>query len=561
MDQLTLQEEVAKALSILSRLENRVSRIEERLAMREETAEAEPARIDDVPATERSDREEELEYQVGQNWFAKAGIVILAIGMALLLTFPLEGLPSYVPALTGYVLVAGLFVLSHLWRESYPLLSKYLYGGGMALLYFATLRLFFFSPIPSLGAASTEGIILLLAVSCVIITLALRRHSHYLLALAITTAMLSALLTGSPWVVSVVIPLLAVFISYVRVRFSAPGLFLYGLIATFVTVLLWAMNNPLLGNPIRLVGQPAISVPVLLLSILAFGMGTLLRRDNLEEDYTVGMETGIIGILGYGVFLWLTGTAEHAFSIDAHFLASGAFLGLAVAFWVRSRSTIATFVFAMFGYLALSVAIVKKFESPDIFVWLSLQSVVVVATAVWFRSRFIVLANFIIYLVIIAAYLVMTKEESGIILVFGIVALLSARILNWQQHRLELKTGSMRNAYLGTAFMVFPYALYHLVPHQYVSLSWIGIALLYYLLNVVIKAQKYRWMGHLTLMLTVLYILIIGIIQLEPAYRLVSFLVLAIALLTVSMVFTRLRARKRAVPQEPRVAHGPSGPP
>jgi type III secretory pathway component EscV len=51
-------------------------------------------------------------------------------------------------------------------------------------------------------------------------------------------------------------------------------------------------------------------------------------------------------------------------------------------------------------------------------------------------------------------------------------------------------------------------------------------------------------MGHFTLILTVLYVLIIGIIQLEPGLRIVSFLALAIALLAVSMVFTRVRAKK-----------------
>jgi hypothetical protein len=161
-----------------------------------------------------------------------------------------------------------------------------------------------------------------------------------------------------------------------------------------------------------------------------------------------------------------------------------------------------------------------------------------------------VVANFVLYLLIVAAYVVVAREETGISLGFGLVALASAPILNWRQDRLELKTEIMRNAYLASAFVVFPYALYHFVPREFVSLAWVGIALFYYLMNLIIKAQKYRWMGHLTLLLTVMYVLVVGIVQLEPTYRIFSFLVLGTVLLVVSLVLTRLRMRKRKDKQD-----------
>ena len=168
------------------------------------------------------------------------------------------------------------------------------------------------------------------------------------------------------------------------------------------------------------------------------------------------------------------------------------------------------------------------------------------ATAVWFRSRFIVVANFIIYLSVVIAYVAVGGEETGISIGIGIVALASARILNWQRNRLELKTEMMRNAYLASAFTIFPYATYHLVPAEYISLSWLGLAGFYYLMNLIVRAQKYRWMGHLTILLTVLYVLVIGIALLTPTYRIISFLVLGTVLLAGSLIFTRLRAKRRA---------------
>jgi hypothetical protein len=225
-------------------------------------------------------------------------------------------------------------------------------------------------------------------------------------------------------------------------------------------------------------------------------------------------------------------------------------LGLAAAFWQGEHGRITTFCHAMTGYLALSAAIVKFQPTPEVFIWLSGQSLVVVATALWFRSRLIVVANFFIYAAIVLAYMQVAREESGISVGFGVVALLTARVLNWQKERLELRTEFMRNAYLASAFVVFPYALHHLVPQAYVSVSWVGVAVIYYLLNLIVRNPKYRWMGHLTLLLTVGYVIVAGVTRLPPAFRIASFLVLGSALLAVSLIFTRVRTRRKPAPED-----------
>jgi hypothetical protein len=204
------------------------------------------------------------------------------------------------------------------------------------------------------------------------------------------------------------------------------------------------------------------------------------------------------------------------------------------------------FLYAMTGNLALSLAILRASGVPAVFVWLSVQSILVVAAAVWFRSRFIVVANFVIYAFIVLAYAVLADRETGISIGFGLVALASARILHWQKDRLELKTELMRNAYLSGAFVIFPYALYHLVPIRQVSLAWVGLALFYYLMNLVVRSPKFRWMGHATLLLTTVYLLIVGTRQFEPVYRVLSFLVLGTVLVAVSLIFSRLRRPRSA---------------
>jgi hypothetical protein len=89
-------------------------------------------------------------------------------------------------------------------------------------------------------------------------------------------------------------------------------------------------------------------------------------------------------------------------------------------------------------------------------------------------------------------YLIVAESAGGISLSFGIVALISARILNWKKDQLELKTEQMRNAYLLSALFIIPYALYQMFPAGYVSLSWIAIAIIYYFLSIILKNVKYR---------------------------------------------------------------------
>jgi hypothetical protein len=198
----------------------------------------------------------------------------------------------------------------------------------------------------------------------------------------------------------------------------------------------------------------------------------------------------------------------------------------------------------MTGYLAMSVAIVQSFPKPDFFIWLCWESVLVVVTAVWFRSRFIVVANFIIFLMSFFAYLVTAGTVSLVSASFGVAALLSARILNWQKDRLELHTEMMRNAYLGSALFVIPYALLHAIPGGLVTLSWLGAAFCYYVMSRILKSRKYRWMAILTVLMTIVYAFAIILVGFDPTFRIVSLLVLGTALLAISMIYSRRKASR-----------------
>jgi hypothetical protein len=539
----------------LDRIEHRLDRLEQQLqqavGMEANLAAApEPAAEFGVshPTLSGAASEEDLEQVVGQQWFAHAGILVLALGAAFALSLPYPGSPPALPSILGCMAASGLFLLARMWRETFQLISGYLRGAAMALFYFSILRLYYFGATPVLTTDSWIGKGLLLAAVILNLVLALRRRSPYLVALALGMGYLTLVLLDSPWLLCLGVTTLSALVVGCWRRHGWPVLLLLGIPAAYLSHFLWMLDGSLWKGVFQPAQEPYWTIFFILLYGVVLGVAPLLRRTSEPEDSLDAAGALLNAGTGYGLFLLHTALAFNSVMVGSQLVAAAVFLALAVVLWSIRRSELACFVYAMTGYLALSVAILSTFAAPNVFVWLSLQSVLVVTTALWFRSPFIVVANFFIYVAIVLGYMMVDKQETGVSLGFGLVALVSARILNWQRERLQLKTEKMRNAYLLSALFVFPYAMYHLVPKAYVALSWVGVAGMYYLLNLLVRNQKYRWMGHFTLLLTVLYLLVIGIIQLAPMQRVWSFLVLGTVLVAVSLIFTRQRAGARPGP-------------
>ena len=499
----------------------------------------------EIDASDEPAGEQDLEFVVGQNWLASVGVLVLTFGVGFALLLPLPGLPPYLPSLVGGLVALVLLVLAFRWHTTFALVAGYFRGAGMALLYFSVLRLFFFGAEHVLSMESVTGRLLLLAIVAANIAIALHRQAAWLAALALLTGFVSVVAIGTPGVLFVGVTVLLGVGAWAVVTRDWPWLQLFLIPAGYIAHLLWLINRPWQGRSVELASRPAAGLYMVLAFVLINAMASLLRRDRDEESFATILAVLINCNMGYLLFALATmGGASTQFG-PAHLAAAVVFLGLAIAFWKRVRSQITTFFYAMPAYLALSVALAKLVAVPELFVCLSAESLLVVATALWFRSKLIVIGNFFVFLGIVVAYMVTATSESGISIGLGIVALLTARILRWQQQRLDLRTELMRNAYLASGFVIFPYATYHLVANAWVPVSLVAVAVAYYVMNLVVRSPKYRWMGHLTLLLTAFYMIVVGIFQLGPAYRIASFLVLGTVLLIVSLIFTMVRARRR----------------
>lgn len=533
---------------LLNNLEKRISRIEKELQLSPIRNENKSAAVTPEQPVAVSEPED-LELHIGQYWFAKAGIIVLALGIVFLLTFPYQNLPGYLPSLFGYVLVGVIFTLSHFWRDSIAHISRYFMGGGLLLLYFTTLRLHLFGNNPVIADKPVE-IVLLSIVVLITLFISFRKRSMFLTSLSLTLGYITTIVANQPWIFFIGITILAVIAVYLKITLDWQNLYIYGIILTYFTHFLWFINNPFMGQRIEMVSEPHTNIFFIIIYTIILAMGILFRKDIEHEDVKTIVSGFVTGFGSYAIFLLLTITKFRSDLILSNLLFSVVLIALSIIFWIRVKSRYTTFFYAISGYTAMSVAIIAQFGGTDYFIWLSWQSMLVISTAVWFRSKIIIVANFLIFLTIFFSYLALVDSVDWISLSFGIVALVSARVLNWKKHRLELKTEMMRNAYLVTAFFIFPYTLYHLLPAGYTGLSWVVIAGIYYILSRMLTNNKYRWMAIGTLLLSVVYVFIIGMTFLDPVYRIVLFLVLGTVLLVTSIVYTKSRSKKLTISQK-----------
>lgn len=543
MESTTDNSALHEILEHLKKLDRRISKIESRLSGEEFDYETEEI-IEEAEKTDNTEREEELEFQIGQFWAAKVGIWVLIIGFASLLTLPFEGLPAVLPAFSGFILGFIMLGLSRFKKESFEHLSGYLVGGGLVVLYIAVMRLYYFGIEKSIDSLPLV-IALLLIVSVLTVRTGIKRNSFNIAGVGITLVFVTAVLSGSPYFIFSIISLAAMVLVFLKLKYEWNFLLFYGMFLAYLTHLIWFINNPFIGNTIETLKEPGSNFIFLLLYVLIFSFVNLLDKRDEEEDIISSGTTILNCGFGYGLlFLETVITTPTVFSVY-HLIASVTLLGIAIAFWMKRKSMYSTFFYAMFGYSALSIAIIGQFAKPDFIIWLCWQSLLVVSTAVWFRSKFIILANFVIFLLIFLAYLLVGETIGSVSISFGIVALLSARILNWQKDRLELKTEQMRNAYLLSALLIIPYSMYELIPSGLVSLSWIGVAIVYYILSLLLHNKKYRWMALATFMLTVIYVFVLGITSSETSMKIISFLVLGAVLIIVSLLYSRNRLKNK----------------
>ena len=87
-------------------------------------------------------------------------------------------------------------------------------------------------------------------------------------------------------------------------------------------------------------------------------------------------------------------------------------------------------------------------------------------------------------------------------------------------------------------FIMVLYALYHAVPGQFVTLSWTMAALVYFLISILLKNVKYRYMALGTMICAAFYLFIVDLARIEIVYRVLALLFLAAISIGISIYYT-----------------------
>lgn len=532
----------------LNKLVNMLDNINARLSAIEATMNL-PKQIDsDFSHVEISSLEkessEDLEFRLGEQWFGKIGIIAFLLAVFNFLVLPFDNIPNTLVLFTGYIISIVLIAASILGAKLLKNLAGYTMGSGLILLFVSTLRLHFFGADPFL-TNKILLVVLLFLVTVVALAISLKRESVYLTTLTLIFFYAAALISDFPILIFAALILGGLGVSYLDKKNNWNVLSIFAILFTYMIHLIWYLNNPILGKEMMIVQDLKLNLLFIPVYLLIYGAASASKVSDEVDDFYAIQKTTFNSIGGFGLFVFISLNSDYNFAGLLNFGLSLVLLSIAALQWTKQKSKFSTFLYSMLAYAALSASIVLTFSKPDYFIWLCWQSIAVVSTALWFRSKFIVVANFFIFLSIILAYLASAGETSSSAVSFGIVALISARIINWQKERLELKTENLRIAYLVVAFIIIPLVLYVNLPSQFVGISYIGLALIYYLLGKLINNKKYRLMASGTLILSLAYILIFGLTSSETTYKIFSFLLVSAALVIISIVYAKVRAKEK----------------
>jgi len=531
---------------VIHNLESRVRRLEQHLKLTSPAEIPAPAESDPVSVstalTSPTDRTG-LESRIGEFGLAWIGSAVLLLGIIFSMAYLQSQGLSLLSSLLGFAVVAGLHWFARRWEESVPHIFRVSMLSALLLLWYTILRLHFFSDSPLIPDTFLGPVLLVAAVGYQF-WFSLRHEARFQIILALILGIASALLIDSGWLTLLLITGLAFIAVFNAERQKWPGLVMAAIPLVYTGHLLWLLGNPIAGHGLELRPEGSFGLIFLFLYAILF----------IRPAYTNPPESSVdLPSITIIMFNCLGFVSLAALSVIAHFpaqyaivalLVTAFYLAISINLWMRTHLQFAPAMYAGFGFMTLTISIYGFTGIPDAFFWLSLQGLLVVSMALWFRSKILVIGNILIFSTILLAYLLVSSSSLAVNFSFAVISLASARIMNWQKERLTLRTELMRNLYLLIAFGFMLYAVEQAVPGQMVSLAWTVTAAVYFVMSLILKNIKYLAMAIGTMLATVGYLFLIDLARLDPIVRVAAFLFLGVIALSVSMYYTRFRQKR-----------------
>jgi hypothetical protein len=536
------ESEMDKIRGQLNSIELRLRRLESALAYSESKKQADiteqTQNIERTAVSEDLNGEDKgLESQIGRFGLAWMGNIVLLFGITFLTQYLMNLGHQLLSALLGYVASASILFISDYLKKTNNHLSFMFKMNAQVLLFYVTLRLHFFTADPLIPNMPISIFLLLLIVAFQAY-LSIRNKSQAIGALAIMFLLTAATVSDTALFNLPLLIAAAAGATIYLLRFDWKPLFVITIILTYAGLLSWIIGDPVMGHPVKLITEKYQGV------ICLFSLGAIYSvilwfraKDASSDDYLIGV-TITNGILFTLLLLLIVLSFFSAGYVPLFAGITLCCLIYSISLHSRSDWNFASAFYALYGFMAMSIAMYGLVGFPKVYLLLSVQSLIVVSMALWFRNKLIVVMNSLLFMTILAIYLFSSRTGNGVNFSFALVALVSARIINWQSSRLQIQTDLIRNLYMIEGFIMVLYALIHSVPKQFVTLSWSMAALIYFLISILLKNVKYRYMALGTMICAAFYLFIVDLARIEIAYRVLALLFLAAISIGISIYYT-----------------------
>jgi hypothetical protein len=526
----------------IQELEQRVSHLEAGNATREPAPfiriTADPGEEDEAVTRIRKEHHGSVESRIGEYGMAWMGNIVLLFGILFLTQFLRIKEQELLSLVLGIASVAAVYVAGYFTRSSFPYLSRLFGFNGHILLFMIAMQVYLL-PGNRLtdNALIGEGIVI--AVIAAMLYLAYRRESQVLSVITWIMAAAAAIASNQTHLMLSLMVAVAWSAVYLTYRFNWWTSLIISVVLVYFTFLIWILGDPFVTHQAGVISSHQFSFIYLFACAMAYTFLTLLpRSDRFKEGV---LDTAIL-LNGLGFSTLLT-ISVLAFFPENYFLLFGVIAASCMVFavWLRSRGSWEriTALYAIYGFIALSICVAGAFGFPDAFLALALQSLLVVSVALWFRSRFMVVMNTLLLIGLLITYLALPGNENPINFTFALVALVTARVLNWKKKRLEIRTELIRNTYLITGASMLLFSLHEAIPAHFISLSWVLSAVVFFLLSLSLHNIKYRWLAIGTMIVTVFYVFIVDLKSISLGYRIVALMLISVISLGISIFYSR----------------------
>lgn len=478
------------------------------------------------------------ESKIGEHGLAWLGNIVLLFGITFMTQYVQKIGYPLLAGVIGYFAVACIIGLSFLIRKSLKTMAFAFKILSYLLIYYFTLRLHFYSGTPLLES-KTICLLLLIVVNIVQLYLSVKQNSKVIGVIALFLAVTTGIISNSTYFLIPVVTATSLLSLILLFRYKWQTLFIISQILTYASLVFWVFNNSLTDQT----SLRIYSLVFLFANAVIYSIASLIRKDDsVSKDFVYSA----VFLNGFFFSVQLILIVLTFFETNYNWIFISLFLYcFAYSVILKSRSDwdFTSSFYAVCSFIALSVAVYGFYEFPGAFLFLSIESLLVVSMALWFRSKQIVIMNLLLYITLLIAYLTLSNFRNEINFAFTIVALATPRILYLNRKRLGIETDFLQNTYHIAAFVMVLFSLYKIVPGQYVTLSWIGAALFYFLLSLLLRNKKYRWMAISIIIVSAFYLFIVDMEQIELIYRVVAFLVFAVISIAISIIYTKRREK------------------